>query len=608
MRWINRVGSALVTVLVIAGPPVMLALWLRARRWRLPTSNELHAWIDQPPGRGTIAAMIGCVAVTGWLLLVYALVRRARYTVAGMMARWRRVPLPTPAQMTAGSMAGMAVLALPATVVQQPNGTTPASSPADVVPSHPQTPTAQIGVELPGGGWVPYRTALAVTILGTAIWLHRRQHYQPRPPGPGQHHDDTDLTPLPATAEAIIAATGELAPAHSAPDRTLLPDLPDGLVILQGPGAASAARGLLVTTLLNTALTAGPRTTVTARPSDLQLLLAGSTADALPKEIRLDETAVSNALRRCGVDHAASQRPTLVLSAENPAETPGSAGQTVVVVDDGLQRGRRWFVAVDGGISGTDVGTAQRLCLLGPQPATDLLLLAGHHTSITAAAPADPADAGTQRSLPGQLQLLGDCLLRLRGQPVTIRRSAGLQVLAYLAVHPDGATTTELIRALWPGLDPNTITKRLHTTLTDLRQQLQPYDVIVRQDERYRLNPDTVDTDLHHLRETLVAATTAVTDQQRQNAGQALLQTYGGELAAGFTWPWLHRPREAVRRDVIDAYLHLAATAGPAQAVDLVHAAMTADPYNKAAHAQAQRILAAAGQPGALGALPHRLS
>lgn len=41
------------------------------------------------------------------------------------------------------------------------------------------------------------------------------------------------------------------------------------------------------------------------------------------------------------------------------------------------------------------------------------------------------------------------------------------------------------------------------------------------------------------------------------------VDAYSGELAAGHTWPCLQRLREALCRDVLDAYRHLAAT-GPA--------------------------------------------
>jgi DNA-binding SARP family transcriptional activator len=151
-----------------------------------------------------------------------------------------------------------------------------------------------------------------------------------------------------------------------------------------------------------------------------------------------------------------------------------------------------------------------------------------------------------------------------------VRRSAGLQILAFLALHPDGATTTELTRAVWPGLPPHTITNRLHTTLSDLRKQLHPLlgdDPISRHDDRYHLNHAAIDTDLAAVRAATSAVTHAATAGQRRAACQTLVDAYRGDLAAGHPWPWLQPLREALRRDVLDAYQHLAATATPDRAV-----------------------------------------
>jgi hypothetical protein len=58
-----------------------------------------------------------------------------------------------------------------------------------------------------------------------------------------------------------------------------------------------------------------------------------------------------------------------------------------------------------------------------------------------------------------------------------------------------------------------------------------------------------------------------VTADQRNTACQAVVDAYGGELAAGHTWPCLQRLREALCRHVLDAYRHLAATR-PTQTAD----------------------------------------
>jgi DNA-binding SARP family transcriptional activator len=281
---------------------------------------------------------------------------------------------------------------------------------------------------------------------------------------------------------------------------------------------------------------------------------------------------------------------------------------TVVLVGDDGHEGTRWHVAADGSVTGG--GSVRRLALLDVQAANDLMTLVQRHAGAASFAVTRPSrrpePAAPRR---GQLRLLDGCRLLVDGTVLQLSRSAGLQILAYLAVHPNGTASNDLIRAVWPGFDPNRITKRLHTTLTALRQQLHPAldDAIVRHDQRYQLNRDVVATDLEQLHQAVAAAATAVTADQRTAAAQAIVDAYRGELAAGFSWPWLQPVREAVRRDVIDAYLQLAAAAPRSAALDLVRAAIAVDPYNEALHDEAVRILTATGDHEAAHALREAL-
>lgn len=603
MRWITRAGNTVIAVVIVAGPPLGVVLWLRAERWPLPTTAQVSAWLEQP--KTAVIALIGSIAVMVWLLLVAAILSRAWRAVRAATRRVRRVRLPSTAQVTAGSMAGVAALAMPSIVVAHPAGATPAVTPA-AEPDGAQLPgqqstAAQAGIDLPGGGWLPYRTALAVTALSAGIWLHRRQHYQPGGWRFGRHDRDADLQPLPGTADVIIASLDEQQPQETTAD-SQLPDLPAGLLSLHGPGALNAARGLLVTTLLDAALTDRPHTEVVLRAADLTTLLGVSMSSNVPAGLRTgDPTASLGMVRVPGDTHR--DQPMLVIRrrVDASASALGQAGPSVdqvtaVLVGDDGHEGHRWQVDADGRISGDGSGRVRRLCLLDQHAAADLLRLVQQHAVPTE--PGDVADPGTapQGSAPrrGQLRLLGGCHLQIDGNEVRLRRSASFQILAYLAVHAT-ATTTDLVRAIWPGLDPTTITKRLHTTLTDLRQQLQPsgIDPIVRRDEQYRLNRDLIDVDLDRLHHAIAGAATAVTGTHRQTAAKAIIDAYHGELAAESSWPWLQPAREALRRAVIDAYLHLAAAAPAIEALGLIQAAIAVDPHNEALHQRAQDLVTA---------------
>jgi hypothetical protein len=208
MRWVNRVAAAAIAAAIVVGPPLGVAIWIQSRHWRFATAAQAVAGFAQASNETLVLALIASIAVAMWLLLVVAVVLRARYAMSATLHRLRYTPLPTAAQVAAGSVAGVAALAMPGIAVHPPGEVVSVTAPSGMDLAGAQTSSASAGIELPGGGWVPYRTAAAVTALGGAIWLHRRQHYQPGNPRFGEHGRDADLQPLPGTAEAIIAGVG----------------------------------------------------------------------------------------------------------------------------------------------------------------------------------------------------------------------------------------------------------------------------------------------------------------------------------------------------------------------------------------------------------------
>jgi DNA-binding SARP family transcriptional activator len=635
----NRLATTMIAVAIVAGPPLLAVGWVRYHRWRWPTHADADAWMQQPLSAGTILAGLAGTAALGWLLLVVYLTHHAAATIIAWWRRLRRMPLPTPAQMTAGSMAGVAALALP-TLVVTPTGPAPsvtgAAQPADrgiaALPDPASTGVqeqAQLaaGIDLPGGGWIPYRTAVAVTAVATLTWLHRRRYYQPKP-GTDRQQRDADLRPLPATAQAVTAAVSAGGPQPGAPgtNSAVLAEIPAGVLTLHGPGATAAARGLLVTALLHAALNTTMPARVTLRRQDLHQLLPHTDPDEPgPPGLHLDDSPHTYhriaAAAECSTDprnmiFILARRAPQAPEHPDPPDVPHPDAVTAVVVAEGPTGGVNWRVESDGTTSGHST-SGRRLCVLDQQAATDLTRLLPRQTRVTddQSAARPPATmtpptlpAQTSGVAPAHLTLLGDCQLHAKGQPVHLRRSAALQILTYLAIHPEGATATELIRAVWPGLTPATITNRLHTTLTDLRKQLLPLtgrDPITRRGARYHLDTGTIDTDLQTLRHASTTAAQALTDIQRNTAYHAVIISYHGELAAGQTWHWLGPAREAARRDVIDAYLHLAAVAPERQAARLLHDAIAVDPYNEQLHHRATQALHALGEHTSAATLEH---
>ncbi|MET8149106.1 hypothetical protein ACIBSW_39630 [Actinoplanes sp. NPDC049668] len=584
----NRLATAVAVLIIVIGPPLLAGLWLRHHPWRPPTQAQVHAWLEQPVTAGTIITACVTVAGVAWLLLLTHLTRRALTELRRRLHRMRHLPVPTPAQMTASSMAGIAALTLPATPGEHPPpppataGTPQPSDPdPDRAAPHPDQPvkTPPAGVDLPGGGWIPYRTAAAITALAGLAWLHRRRYYRPDPHRPRDHRHDPDLQPLPGAIHTITTAvTGTATTGHDHTPSTLLAlRLPEGVLQLTGPGAAAAARGLLIVSALTT--TSGDTPAVSVPPSDLRTLLPAGD----PTDLGV-------------VDLVAA-----------PGASTGHRTGTLVVLGDDPAATHRWHVTADGTATGTGLTEARRLCTLDPQTTADLLSLSSPWPSPAPVADPPPtpqpgpatvltAEPGTATA--AHLTLLGGCHLSVAEQQVHIRRTAGLQILAYLAVHPDGATRNELTHAIWPHLPAATISQRLHTTLTDLRHQLRPLlgdDPITRHDHRYLLNRRAIPTDLDQWHTAVHAMTHAIGTTAQHHACRRVVELYHGELAAGRDWPCLISAREQARRTVVDACVTLAEHTEPDQALTWLQQAITIDPYNEAVHQHAADLLNAAG-------------
>jgi DNA-binding SARP family transcriptional activator len=345
---------------------------------------------------------------------------------------------------------------------------------------------------------------------------------------------------------------------------------PPGVLALVGPGAAAAARGLLVTATLAYVSPKTPTPRVRVSATDLDALLPGT-----------DRDLIASTYSDAGVDQV-----------------------TVLTFDTAATATARWQVATDGTIINAEAGAPRRVCVLDQQTASDLIDLV-QQTRAPAATTARIGDRPPSRahvsapdiSAPGRLKLIGGCQLTIKGQPIRLRRRAGLQILAYLAVHPEGASAAELIHACWPGVPPASITQRLHTTLSDLRKQLQTQlanDPVNRHDTRYQLNTAAIDTDLRQWRNAVAAAGSTIETTARVQECRTIVNLYAGEFAAGLDWPWLTPVREALRRDVLDAYTVLAEHAPPPEAIQLLQVAITIAPDNENLQLRAAEMLRSA--------------
>ncbi|WP_371409330.1 hypothetical protein OG423_05625 [Micromonospora zamorensis] len=657
MRWPRQLMSLLFVLALLAGPPMVLLSLVGAPLQGWPTAAQAREWVQNPLTEQTLTAALTIAAWLVWLLLAYTVTVRVLTRLSATVSWLRRMPLPTPLQATAGGIAGAAVfgvsshaIAAPSSPPTQPVAAGTLDEAGNLTPPDGDV-LADAGISV-AGGWLPRETAEQVSAAAALVWLRRRRSYRPRPPGPPSR-EDTDLAPLPPTVAAVQAVLADSTPPPTEPgaasagssllDRpTVGGAFPRAGVGLTGLGAQDAARGLLVTSLL-----AGrhhPAVSVVVTRSVLAGLL-GPTADTLGR--RLPGLAVIDNLRQAAGffsrDHpgrglgardqaqrdthegASPTGPTLIVDAASATDNADTLARlaiasAAVAVLGRWPAGQTWQVDPSGRTHHQDgSGSAgPRMCVLTQVTATDLLTVIAHPdptppqpgTSGPSRNPA-PASRSPQWDATAQdhpvrsgndkrrlhLCVLGELTLLLDGHPVEIRRTAALQVLVFLAAHPDGADTRQLTDAIWPGLPRRSLTGRLYTTLSDLRATIRStagVTLIEHTDDRYRLDPTGVTVDLWRFHQAVRDATTAVATDA--TAWKAVIDAYPADLAARRNWPWLDPIREATRRHVIDAHAALASASPDArEALAWLQAGIRIDPYNADLHTRAVTALITLG-------------
>ncbi|MET8358846.1 hypothetical protein [Micromonospora sp. NPDC005171] len=644
MRWPRQLMSLLVVLALLAGPPAVLLFLIGPPVSGWPTTKQVQAWVQQPLTEETLTAALTIGAWLLWLLLAYTVTVRAVTRLQATAAWLRQVPLPTPWQATASGMAGAAVFGVTthpvATAPPQPPPASAAGTsekPADTNPTPDDTAVSDDGILLPGG-WLPRDTAESVAAATALLWLRRRRDYRPRPLTPNAPEAHT--TRLPPAVTAVQAALADAPAPSNVPAPTdsftaLVRVLPTGGLSLTGPGTLPIGRGLLLTALLASHRHTGS-TLVITRAALTDLL----GPDAEPLGRRLPQlTIVEDPGGAIGLVEGVGP-PRMVILAGEPfaadntthlaSVTAANGGRLVVL--GSWPTGQTWHAEPTGHLHDpTHPDTpVPRLCVLDQVTAIDLLTVIAHPepTRLSPTTPRTPlaqtvtpgprlprqSNRGTPRLPPAatsqrlRLQVLGEPTLLIDGEPLIIRRSAGVQVLAFLAAHPNGADTRALTAALWPGLPRSSLPGRLYTTLSDLRGAIRSASglhVIEHTDDRYRLNPAQVDVDLWHLHAAVHHAATSVTDTT--TAWQAIRDAYPADLAAGRTWPWLAPIREVTRRRVIDACAALAdGENDPRRALILLQGGVGIDPYNADLHARLVDVLTALGDHEAADQLHNR--
>ncbi|QNP74983.1 hypothetical protein IAG44_39935 [Streptomyces roseirectus] len=183
------------------------------------------------------------------------------------------------------------------------------------------------------------------------------------------------------------------------------------------------------------------------------------------------------------------------------------------------------------------------------------------------------------------------------------------EILTYLALHRDGTRRETLAAALWPDAPQDHPYNAFHATLSQLRRALRTAthdavtDITTHAHGHYSLDHHQVTVDLWHLQDALDTARHTTGEQHHRTTLEHVVTLYTGDFASDLTAEWTEAPREALRRDVLDAIsslVRILRTAAPEQALALLEHTRTLDPYNEAVYRDIGRLQAHLGHHDAV--------
>jgi DNA-binding SARP family transcriptional activator len=419
----------------------------------------------------------------------------------------------------------------------------------------------------------------------------------------------------------------------------LLP-LDDAGLALDGPGADSAARAIAVTLL---ARAAGTARVVIAGADAARLFPAIGPATAVPGLVTAADPGQALGMLEAELLRRQRMLDSPATGSSDPDELLPSI---VLIAGDGYPAGRLAAVLALGGdlgISGiilgppTHGGTACTVADGGLATAT------GMHASqldgallyqlsaddagqmLTSLAEADPAPPTAPRPPPRPARrpptghadspqpvyvaVLGPPALDAAGQPVTRGlRTKAYELLTYLACHPGGAATSEILDALWPDMTPQHAAVTAYTVVSNIRQVLRTTTgdtsaaFITHSRGRYSLNPTLITTDLQRFHYARTRAASACGDTARADALSEAAGLWRGDLADGHEAEWLEPLREQLRRDAADTFTQLATLREhdtPDHAIQLLEQATAIDRYQERLYQRMITLQAALGRPDA---------
>lgn len=210
-----------------------------------------------------------------------------------------------------------------------------------------------------------------------------------------------------------------------------------------------------------------------------------------------------------------------------------------------------------------------------------------------------------------ELHTLGAAAALLDGHDLELGGRKEHHVLAYLAAHPRGATSEELIEAIWVEDSPKDTARALYNVIYRLRTLLPDQAITKSGQQRYAINPQAVRLvwDAALFRERLRAASAASAHERLDYLWDAV-EYYHGSYLAYIDAPWCAATRAELEEQYRSA-LHQAAELASQHRLwlDAYHAyqqVLRLDPCDEQAHSGVMRYYLAIGNRAAAIAHYHR--
>jgi DNA-binding SARP family transcriptional activator len=163
-------------------------------------------------------------------------------------------------------------------------------------------------------------------------------------------------------------------------------------------------------------------------------------------------------------------------------------------------------------------------------------------------------------------------------------RASAKELIAYLALHPHGATRDELLEALWPADDPHRSEQRFWQAGSDARKLLG--DTLQRDRDHYRLDRSNIRLDIDELERLLAQADRASDQQAQRDLLERALTLVHGEPLAGCDYPWADGEVRRLRAVLVEMFERVGrarlAGGGARDALEVAERGLAVDGLNEA--------------------------